>query len=422
MIKFFIKTLIFFVLIILSAFWSYENPEIFEKFKCTLNYQDKCKKKMNVFIPEDVQKKEGVIVEANAFSIKLEEIVSLNSKTAFLLNDSKSDVFDKKNIFIYTQNGYKISKKRKKKLKLNKNFVLDFNGGIKTIFFDNENEYALVSSAKDNCYYASIVDLNTGNEIFNTECLPELEEGAVVDFNGLGSSFVDFNDHVLISIGVPTTTSSKIYNLAQNNSSFFGKILKINKNNLRKNLIKPEIFTSGHRNPQGITINNKKIFSVEHGPKGGDELNLISEGENYGWPLASYGTRYLYHKDGQSYPMDHAELGFKDPIYSFIPSIGINSLNNCPSVLKKYYKKNCLLATSLYGNKLRPGKSLVIFLLDETSTKVDALEKILLGDNLPLRHFLTNNKNEIFEDKNGSIYLSSDFNAVYRLTFEDFRK
>jgi len=115
-------------------------------------------------------------------------------------------------------------------------------------------------------------------------------------------------------------------------------------------------------------------------------------------------------------------LGFKNPVYSFIPSIGINSLNNCPSVLKIYYKKNCLLATSLYGNNLRPGKSLVIFLLDETSTKVDALEKILLGDNLPLRHFLTNNKNEIFEDKNGSIYLSSDFNAVYRLTFEDFRK
>ena len=66
-------------------------------------------------------------------------MLAINSKTAFLLNDSKSEVFDKKNIFIYTQNGYKISKKKKMKLKLNKNFVLDFNGGIKTIFFDNKN-------------------------------------------------------------------------------------------------------------------------------------------------------------------------------------------------------------------------------------------------------------------------------------------
>lgn len=422
MINFFTKTLIFLFLIILTAFWSYENPEIFEKVKCTIKYEDKCKKKMNVFIPEEVQKKEAVNIEANAFSIKLEEIISLNSKTAFLLNDSKGKSFNKENIFIYTQNGYKISKKKKKKLKLNKNFNSDFNGGIKTIFFHNKNEYALVSSARDTCYYASIVDLNTGNEIFNTDCLPDLEEDSAIDFNGLGSSFVDFDDYILLSLGVPTTDSLRIYNLSQNSNSFFGKILKINKEDLKNNLIRPEVFTSGHRNPQGITVNNKKIFSVEHGPKGGDELNLIIKGENYGWPLASYGTRYLYHKDGKSYPMDHAKLGFKDPLYSFIPSIGINSLNNCPSVLKKYYKKNCLLATSLYGNKLRPGKSLVIFLLDETSTKVDALEKILLNDKLPLRHFLTNNKNEIFEDTNGSIYLSSDYNAVYRISFEDFRR
>ena len=130
-------------------------------------------------------------------------------------------------------------------------------------------------------------------------------------------------------------------------------------------------------------------------------------------------------KSGRT-PGEDGSLGPSGMGMSQLPAILNISENrkpdNCPSVLKKYYKKNCLLATSLYGNKLRPGKSLVIFLLDETSTKVDALEKILLNDKLPLRHFLTNNKNEIFEDTNGSIYLSSDYNAVYRISFEDFRR
>ena len=53
------------------------------------------------------------------------------------------------------------------------------------------------------------------------------------------------------------------------------------------------IFSQGHRVPQGLTILNEKIFNVEHGPKGGDELNLVIKGKNYGWPNVSYGTNYL---------------------------------------------------------------------------------------------------------------------------------
>ena len=172
----------------------------------------------------------------------------------------------------------------------------------------------------------------------------------------------------------------------------------------------------GHRNPQGITKIKKMIFSVEHGPKGGDELNKIIKNKNYGWPKVSYGTKYIFEK----YNLDHEKNGYEEPIFAFVPSIGISSLNLCPSKLYNYYKKNCLIGLSLYGNDLRPGKSLLIFLLDENLEKIHSIEKINLGK--PLRHFMTNNKNEIFEDKDGHIYVSSDFDGIYRLNFNNFAK
>ena len=57
---------------------------------------------------------------------------------------------------------------------------------------------------------------------------------------------------------------------------------------------RPTIWTYGHRNPQGMSYDreNNRLWAVEHGPKGGDELNLIEKGKNYGWPKTSYGINY----------------------------------------------------------------------------------------------------------------------------------
>ena len=56
----------------------------------------------------------------------------------------------------------------------------------------------------------------------------------------------------------------------------------------------PEIWSFGHRNPTGLTLSEdgKTIFEHEHGPKGGDELNIVTAGKNYGWPLITYGSDY----------------------------------------------------------------------------------------------------------------------------------
>ena len=399
--------------LLISIVWTYENPE---KIKSVKN-------KLKLYVPKNDFKKldnDKVknIFDSNHFKLKLEKIVSLDGKTSFILNNSINNEFNINNVTIYTQEGFKLKKDNSEKLNINKNFTEDYNGGLKTVFFVNNKVYGLTSSLKKNCYYAAIVDLSSGIELFRSACLPE-NDNPQLDFNGLGSSTIHLDNKVLISIGTPTYSSNTISNLAQNKNSYFGKILSIEIDNFKKDKPKPKIFSIGHRNPQGITKINDLIFSLEHGPQGGDELNKIKFGFNYGWPKVSYGTKYLHDDKGKSYSIGHDENGFEEPLFAFVPSIGVSALNICPSKLLNYYKKNCLVGLSLYGNDLRPGKSLLIFLLDKNFEKIHSIEKILLEK--PLRHFMTNNKNEIFEDSNGDIYLSSDNNGIYRVNFNNFR-
>ena len=188
-----------------------------------------------------------------------------------------------------------------------------------------------------------------------------------------------------------------------------------------KNNLEVKVYTLGHRNPQGLTKIEESFFSVEHGPKGGDELNKIIEDKNYGWPKVSYGTQYLYDENGKPYEINHENNDFEEPLFALIPSVGISALNVCPTILQEYYKKHCLIALSLYGNSHMPGRSIIIYLLNEKMNKVHSTEKIYLRDNLKLRHFVTNSKNELYEDKNGNIYISADKEGIYRISFKYFR-
>jgi hypothetical protein len=124
--------------------------------------------------------------------------------------------------------------------------------------------------------------------------------------------------------------------------------------------------------------------------------------------------------NGKSITINHEINNFEEPLFAFVPSVGISSLNNCPSILVNYYKKPCLIALSLYGNNLRKGHSLIIFLLNDSLDKVHSIEKISLDD-LVLRHFVTNKENVLFEDEEGNIYVSADKEGIYKIKFKNFR-
>jgi glucose/arabinose dehydrogenase len=88
----------------------------------------------------------------------------------------------------------------------------------------------------------------------------------------------------------------------------------------------PSIYSFGHRNPQGLTIHPKTgaIWDNEHGPRGGDEINIIEPGKNYGWPLITYGNNY----NGRPMAPDTktAKDGLEQPLHQWTPSIGPSGL------------------------------------------------------------------------------------------------
>jgi glucose/arabinose dehydrogenase len=86
----------------------------------------------------------------------------------------------------------------------------------------------------------------------------------------------------------------------------------------------PELWSKGHRNPQGITYDatDHRIYTVEHGPKGGDELNAPEPGKNYGWPLITYGVDY----DDRKVGIGTSAAGLEQPLHYWDPSIAPSSV------------------------------------------------------------------------------------------------
>ena len=86
----------------------------------------------------------------------------------------------------------------------------------------------------------------------------------------------------------------------------------------------PELYSKGHRNPQGMALNPStgEIWLHEHGPRGGDEINIVKAGENYGWPIVSHGEEYAGGKIG----IGTSSPEFEDPIWTWIPSIAPSGL------------------------------------------------------------------------------------------------
>ncbi len=88
---------------------------------------------------------------------------------------------------------------------------------------------------------------------------------------------------------------------------------------------KPEIWTWGHRNAQGLAVHPETgdVWSNEHGPQGGDELNLILPGRNYGWPVVGYGVNY---RTGTAIHAGTHLEGMEQPVHVWVPSIGVSGM------------------------------------------------------------------------------------------------
>lgn len=216
-----------------------------------------------------------------------------------------------------------------------------------------------------------------------------------------GSRIVfDSRGHVFFSVGDRGVRPN-----GQNLGTHAGSILRLNLDGsipednpfINKEGL-PEIWSYGHRNPQGLFYRTEtdKLWSNEHGPRGGDEINLIEAGENYGWPIVSHGKEYWG-------PVDVGEAtskpGMVDPLKVYIPSIAPGSLLIYSGKAFPAWKGNFFAGALAMVHLNR-----VVF--DEANNPVQE-EQMLLELDERIR--------EVSEGPEGWLYLSTDSGKILSL-------
>ena len=330
---------------------------------------------------------------------------NLDSSIAYKRYNSFYIDFYKDNLFLtdHIGNIYYIKKKKlfssAKNLKaknikgnLNANRVFD------SFIYDDKIFVSFTSWKKDcneiNISYANINfdSLKFKNFFSSNQCNKTGSPGRINIFekNGIKGLLVSTSEGIHDEPGVNT----------QKKNSIFGKILFIpidEPNNI-------EIYSMGHRVIQGLSVNDGVIISTEHGPRGGDEINKILFNKNYGWPIASLGERYdfEYKNNNLAYKKDHSELNFEDPIFSFIPSIGISEIIKLPSDFSVFYDNHYLLSSL-------NGRSLYFIRFDQNFKKTITIEKVFINKRIRDIKYSEDNNNIILAlEENGEIGIISN--------------
>ena len=185
--------------------------------------------------------------------------------------------------------------------------------------------------------------------------------------------FLKFNNEPGILLSTAEGVSDSPGENSQNINSIFGKIIFLplaQKDNYK-------IFSLGHRVTQGLNVSEDTILQTEHGPRGGDEINIIKYNKNYGWPIVSLGERYdfSYDKKELFYKKNHKLEKFEDPLFSFIPSIGISEIIKLSKNFSIYYDDHYLLSSL-------NDKSIYFIKLDIENNKIMTLEKVFIGERI----------------------------------------
>ena len=237
---------------------------------------------------------------------------------------------------------------------------------LETLTFNNNLFIAYIDTSNENCRNFVISRSEINKKSLNYEEF--FREKKCSNFiQGGRMQILNFKDSPGLLFSIADNLVDKPNNLPQSNNSNFGKILF--KDFKEKKAI---IFSKGHRNPQGLLVQENIILSTEHGPRGGDEINKIEFGKNYGWPIASYGMKY---SSNSEYLESHSINGFEEPIFSFIPSIGISEIIKIPDSFNKNWKNNFLVASL---NK----KSLYRVKFEKNYSKINYFEEIYIGQRI----------------------------------------
>lgn len=219
-----------------------------------------------------------------------------------------------------------------------------------------------------------------------------------------GSRLVfDKDGNLFVSAGERSVLNGR--SQAQQLNSHLGKIFKITKDGkpapgnpfLNQADAMPAIFAYGIRNPQGLAINpvTGELWEAEFGPRGGDEVNIIRAGKNYGWPVITYGIEYSGEKVGDGIQQKE---GMEQPVYYWDPVLSPSGMS--------FYKGN---AIPEWENNL--------FICGLSGSRID---RLVIKDNKVVgEEWLLTDKKERFRDivySNGMFYIVTDSGNLYRIS------
>jgi len=212
----------------------------------------------------------------------------------------------------------------------------------------------------------------------------------------------DKDGNLFVSTGERSDKQTRVY--AQRTDNYLGKILKITKEGqpapgnpfMGKTGFKPEIYAYGIRNPQGMAIDpNGNLWDVEMGPRGGDEINLIKPGKNYGWGDVTYGIEYSGDKINKGTTQ---KVGTEQPVYYWDPVISPSGVTFYTGNIEEW--KGNLMIGCLSGEHINR-----IVMKDN---KVIGEERLLEDQNERFR--------DVLNGSDGSLYAVTDSGKLYKIS------
>ena len=171
---------------------------------------------------------------------------------------------------------------------------------------------------------------------------------------GAGGSRILFGKGNVVYVSVGALSTGDV-DSAQRTDNIYGKVLRIRPDGsipddnpfAKVEAARPEIFTFGHRDPLGLAVEGRSgsIIASEHGPQGGDEINRILPGRNYGWPKYTYGAEY----GGSPLPTMPVGAGTEPPVMIWMPAIAPNGIAFYTADKIPSWKNNLFIASARRG-------------------------------------------------------------------------
>lgn len=242
------------------------------------------------------------------------------------------------------------------------------------------------------------------NQVENVEVIYE----AKPIYNGKlhygGRLLFDKEGNILLTVGERSDLETRPK--AQQLDAALGKIVRVTKDGkpapgnpfLNQKDALPEIYSYGHRNPQGLAIHPETgdLYASEFGPRGGDELNKIQAGKNYGWPIITYGIEYAGDEIGTP-PIQQKE-GMEQPVYYWDPVLSPSGMVFYSSDRIPEWKNNLFIGGLSSTHIAR----LII-----SDNKVIGEERLLANEGQRFR--------DITEDKQGNLFAITDSGKIYKI-------